>query len=90
MNDLKEKGNDAFKQMQFKIASNYYTQAIDTVFETDKSFELHTEEELSNLQKLLKSNDCLQKCYNNRSQCNLNLGNFKEAADDATKCRINF
>ena len=87
MNDLKEKGNEAFKQMQFKIASNYYTQAIDTVLDADKPYEQHTEEELSNLQKILKTNDCLQKCYNNRSQCNLKLENYKEAADDATKCK---
>ena len=85
MNDLREKGNEAFKQMQFKIASNYYTQAIDTVFEQDKPIEQLTEDDLANLQKLLKSNECLQKCFNNRSQCNLNLENYKEAADDASK-----
>lgn len=87
MNELRGKGNDAFKQMQFKLASNYYTQAIDTVYEQDKSLEQHTEDEVNALQKLLKSNDCLQKCFNNRAQCNLNLECYKEAADDATKCK---
>ena len=89
MNELREKGNDAFKQMQFKIALNYYTQAIDTVFEQDMPLEQHTAEELSILQKLLKSNDCLQKCFNNRAQCNLNLECYKAfKRDDATKRNI--
>ena len=88
MNDLKEKGNDAFKQNQFRKAVNYYTQAIDSVFESDKALEQQSEEELMSLQKLIKSNDVLQKCFNNRCQCYLKLGDYKEAVDDATKCML--
>lgn len=90
MNDLKEKGNDAFKQNHFRKAINYYTQAIDSVFESDKALDQQTEEELVSLQKLIKSNDVLQKCFNNRSQCHLKLGDYQEAIDDATKCAFIF
>lgn len=88
MEDLKERGNQEFKLGHFQKAVNYYTQAIDQALDQDqlniKNFTEQTPELIS-LQNHLKSNDCVQKCLNNRAQCYLKLENHEEAAIDA--CR---
>lgn len=94
MEELKESGNEAFKQSQYKKAVQYYTQAIDTIgIDFDKlSLDTNnlisspsTSEDTIKLVDEIKSNACLQKCFNNRSQCYLKLGNFKKALADSTK-----
>lgn len=83
MEELKEKGNSEFKLNNFTKAYNYYTKAIDTAFE---SLKLNDNSENSiELSNLIKSNDCIQKCYNNRSQCSLKLKNYSDAVDDANR-----
>jgi len=64
-NELREKGNQAFKQGQYQEAIDRYTEAI----------------------QLLANNqtDELTKCLSNRSQCYLNLNQYEEAIDDATR-----
>lgn len=83
MEELKERGNGAFKDNQFKKAVHYYTQAIETLgLDVDK---LSIDDPGPNIVLVdqLKSNVCLQKCFNNRSQCYLKLGSFKKALNDA-------
>ena len=82
-NELREQGNEAFKQSQFKKAANYYSQAIYSVLNPLNIKE--ADEDLSNLQSLLKGNDCLVKCFNNRAQCYLKLESYQKAVDDANK-----
>ena len=81
--ELREQGNAAFKQSQFKKAANYYSQAIYTVLDPLKIND--KDENLSNLQNVLKSNDCLVKCYNNRAQCYLKLESYQKTVDDANR-----
>jgi tetratricopeptide (TPR) repeat protein len=85
MNELREKGNAEFKLNNFKKAYNYYTKAIDSAFESLNLNDDKKIEESIEAISLIKSNDCLQKCYNNRAQCNLKLSNFEEALEDANK-----
>jgi tetratricopeptide (TPR) repeat protein len=89
MDELREKGNSEFKQCNFKKAYNYYTKAIDTAFESLNlnGIDKNPEESIETI-SFIKSNECLQKCYNNRSQCNLKLSNFEEALEDANKVLI--
>lgn len=90
MEELRESGNEAFKQSQFKKAIQYYTQAIETLgvdfeklsIDKDALIEDVADEKLV---EQIKSNACLQKCFNNRSQCHLKLGSFKKALSDASK-----
>ena len=82
-NELREQGNEAFKQSQFKKAANYYSQAIYSVLDPLNVKE--SDEDLSNIQNVLKSNDCLVKCFNNRAQCYLKLESYQKTIDDANK-----
>jgi tetratricopeptide (TPR) repeat protein len=89
MEELKEKGNAAFKESRFREAMNLYTEAINMALGQDKlNEELSTIENTENLLKLkdtIKSNDVLHKCLNNRTQCYLKLGKYKKAIDDSSK-----
>lgn len=90
MEELKENGNEAFKQNQFKKAVQYYSQAIETLgvdFEKLKIDNdlIEADENEGKLIDQLKTNACLQKCFNNRSQCYLKLGNFKKALGDSNR-----
>lgn len=93
MEELKERGNEAFKQSQFKKAVQYYTEAIETLgtefdkFTLDENGDnlIGSTESNIKLVEQVKTNACLQKCFNNRSQCYLKLGNFKKALNDSTK-----
>ena len=82
-NELREQGNESFKQSQFKKAVNYYSQAINTILDPLNINE--SDEDLSSLQNVLKKDDCLVKCFNNRAQCHLKLESYKKAVDDANK-----
>ena len=77
INELKESGNEAFKKGEYGIAVQYYTDAICCLVTKEQS-----EQEVA---AVVKAEDALQKCFNNRSQCYLKLGKFAKAADDATK-----
>ena len=67
---LREQGNQAFKQGKFQEAIDRYTDALD----------LLTDQQLSDGIK-----NELTKCYSNRSQCYLNLNQYEEAIEDATR-----
>jgi tetratricopeptide (TPR) repeat protein len=89
MEELKDKGNAAFKENRYREAMNFYTEAINLALDSDKlNEELSTIENTESLLKLkdsIKSNDCLHKCLNNRTQCYLKLGKYKKAIDDSSK-----
>jgi tetratricopeptide (TPR) repeat protein len=90
MNELREQGNEAFKQTQFKKAANYYTQAIGLGIDSEEKLlaDLDTIENTESLLKLkdcIKTNDCVHKCFNNRAQCYLKLGKYKAALDDCSR-----
>lgn len=91
MNELKEQGNSAFKQSKFQLAVQYYSQAIESIsselnkLNIDSAINSSDTKNLIQFKNLIKSNDCLHKCLNNRSQCHLKLGNFQEAVNDSTK-----
>ncbi|CAF0749986.1 unnamed protein product [Brachionus calyciflorus] len=91
MNDLREQGNTAFKQCKYQLAIQYYTQAIETIspelekLKIDADITSNDTENLIQFKQLIKSNDCLHKCLNNRSQCHLKLENYKDAVSDASK-----
>ena len=82
LNELRERGNESFKQGLFKKAVNYYSQAINTALESSGISEPAEE---TKLKELLKNNDSILKCYNNRAQCYLKLESYVKAADDASK-----
>ncbi len=71
-NELREQGNQAFKKGHFQEAIDHYTNAINIL----------TELQISETIK----ND-LTKCYSNRSQCYINLGQYDDAIEDATRGR---
>ena len=83
MNSLKEKGNEFFMKQDYSSAIQCYTQAIRLTNEKlDKKLIEQTNEELIYLISEIKTNECLLNCFNNRSQCFLNLGRLSEALDD--------
>jgi tetratricopeptide (TPR) repeat protein len=93
MDELKDKGNLAFKESRFREAMIFYTDAINLTFDSSNKFtdELSTIENTESLLKLkeaIKTNDCLHKCLNNRAQCYLKLGKYKKAVDDTSKGAI--
>jgi tetratricopeptide (TPR) repeat protein len=69
---LRERGNQAFKQGHFQEAIDRYTDALNIL----------TTLQLSDTIK----ND-LTKCYSNRSQCYINLNQYDDAIEDATRGR---
>ena len=68
--DLREQGNQAFKQGKFEEAIDRYTDAINSLADLG-------------LYETIKSE--YTKCYSNRSQCHLNLNQYEEAIEDATR-----
>lgn len=69
-NDLREQGNQAFKIGRYQEAIDRYTDAINI---------LNNEQ----LDDNIKSD--FTKCYSNRSQCYINLEQYEDAIEDATK-----
>ncbi|CAF0734157.1 unnamed protein product [Adineta ricciae] len=69
-NELREQGNQAFKQGQFQQAIDRYTDALDILNK------LQINEEIKN---------DITKCYSNRSQCYINLEQYDDAIEDATR-----
>ena len=69
-NELREQGNQAFKQGQFQQAIDRYTDALDSLNK------LQINEEIKN---------DITKCYSNRSQCYINLEQYDDAIEDATR-----
>ncbi|CAF1091303.1 unnamed protein product [Rotaria magnacalcarata] len=67
---FREQGNQAFKQGHYQEAIDRYTDAIHAL----------NNEQLNDSIK----ND-LTKCYSNRAQCNINLEQYDDAIEDATK-----
>ena len=67
---LREQGNQAFKQGQYQDAIDRYSEALITLQDLSLSESIKNE---------------LTKCYSNRSQCYLNLNQYEEAIDDATR-----
>ena len=92
MEVIKDKGNAAFKDGKYKEAINYYTEAIHIAIGSDKLVDefdaIENTESLLRQKQLIKSNDCLHKCLNNRSQCYLKLGKFKKAIEDSSRILI--
>ncbi|CAF0748495.1 unnamed protein product [Adineta ricciae] len=68
--ELREQGNQAFKQGKYQEAIDRYTEALTILLELP----------LSETAK----ND-LTKCYSNRSQCYINLNQYEDAIEDATR-----
>ena len=68
--DLREQGNQAFKQGQYQQAIDRYSEALNAL--TDLSFSDSIKGDLT-------------KCYSNRSQCYMNLNQYDEAIEDATR-----
>ncbi len=66
--NLRKLGNKQFELKNYNDAHKFYTMAINSI---------------EGSASLIESNETLQKCFNNRSQCNLKLKNFKEALQDA-------
>jgi DnaJ family protein C protein 7 len=68
--EIREQGNQAFKQGKFSEAIDRYTEALN--FFTDLPVTEISKTELT-------------KCYSNRSQCYINLNQYEEAIEDATR-----
>lgn len=68
--ELREQGNQAFKQGKFQDAIDRYTEALNLLSES--SIIEGTKNEFT-------------KCYSNRSQCYMNLNQYEEAIEDATR-----
>lgn len=80
----RESGNAAFKLGQFKKAIKYYTECIEIIQENNLKTS-QPDPESNEFIKLMKSNECLLKSYNNRTQCFINTEKWQHAIDDATK-----
>lgn len=88
MEELKDKGNAAFKEARYKEAINYYSDAIQLGINSDQSIDdidLESIEQAARLRDAIRSNDCLHKCLNNRAQCYLKLGKNKKVLADANR-----
>ena len=70
--ESREQGNQAFKQGHFQEAIDRYTDAIDS---------------LKHLQISDTIKNDLTKCFSNRSQCYINLEQYDDAIEDATRGR---
>ena len=68
--DLREQGNQAFKQAKYQDAIDRYSEALNAL--SDLS-----------LSESIKGD--LTKCYSNRAQCYMNLNQYEEAIEDATR-----
>jgi DnaJ family protein C protein 7 len=71
-NEFREQGNQAFKKGQFQEAIDRYTDALNG---------------LNDLQLSDAVKNDLTKCYSNRSQCYINLNQYDDAIEDATRGR---
>ena len=71
-NEFREQGNQAFKKGQYQEAIDRYTDAL----------KILTDLQLSDANKI-----DLTKCYSNRSQCYINLGQYEDAIEDSTRGR---
>jgi DnaJ family protein C protein 7 len=71
--DFREQGNQAFKQGKFQEAIDRYTDALNALIDLQLSETIKNE---------------LTKCYSNRSQCYINLNQYEEAIEDATRGNI--
>ena len=71
-NELREQGNLAFKKGHFQDAIDRYTDALNLLNDLQ-------------LSDTVKSD--LTKCYSNRSQCYINLNQYDDAIEDATRGR---
>ncbi|UJR26868.1 hypothetical protein I4U23_008179 [Adineta vaga] len=69
-NEYREQGNQAFKQGKFQEAIDRYTDALKI---------------LKNLQLTEENRNNLTKCYSNRAQCYINLEQYDDAIEDATR-----
>lgn len=74
-NELREQGNLAFKNGEFQTAIDRYTDALTA---------------LNELQLDEQTKNDLTKCYSNRSQCHINLEQYHDAIDDATRGKNEF
>lgn len=70
MTEFREQGNQAFKQGKFQDAIDRYTEALNLLNESPITEGIRSE---------------LTKCYSNRSQCYINLNQYEEAIEDATR-----
>jgi tetratricopeptide (TPR) repeat protein len=68
--ELREQGNQAFKQGQYQQAIDRYTDALNIL------------QNLSVSDKTTKNH--LTKCFSNRAQCYINLGQYDDGITDAT------
>lgn len=69
--ELTERGDECFSRNEFNKALDYYTQAINTLPNTE------------NIEDLLKEDQNLCKCFANRSKCNLEIKEYVDSMDDA-------
>lgn len=69
-NEHREQGNQAFKQGQFQKAIDHYTDALKILADLPLSDTIKTD---------------LTKCYSNRAQCYINLEQYEDAIEDATR-----
>lgn len=72
MTTTREQGNQAFKQGNYSEAIDRYTEAINSLLE---------------LQLNESNKNDLTKCFSNRSQCYINLNQYEDAIEDATRGR---
>lgn len=69
-NDLREQGNQAFKQAKYQDAIDRYSEALNALADLSLSEAIKGES---------------TKCYSNRAQCYMNLNQYEEAIEDATR-----
>ena len=68
--ELREHGNQAFKQGRFQEAIDRYTEALTVLTAVPLAEPIKID---------------LTKCYSNRAQCYINLNQFDEAIEDTTR-----